>query len=149
MSTQIIILSLFIIPWLTMLFFGKENRRRFIPTGMFVVLTGGTIYQLLLISGLYIFKEIHYPLIQYGLLPVTAMWVLRFTYGRFWKYVVTNLIVDIGFAFVLIPFFGRLGLVGLGSRWVPLIAYAINFVHAVVIYLYQMWLENSARSRGI
>lgn len=96
MRNQIIILSLFIIPWLTMLFFGKEQRRRFIPTAMFVVLTSGTIYQLLLMSGLYIFKEIHFPLIQYGLLPVTAIWVLRFTYGRFWRYVVTNLILDIG-----------------------------------------------------
>ena len=140
MSNQVIILLMFIVPWLTLFFIGKHNLNRFISAGLFTAVTSGIIYQMGLIFNFWYFKEISFPLIMSGALPVAAMWILRFTYGRFWIYTLTNAFFDLGFAFVLFPWFSRTEILGIGP-WTGLIVYVINFIHAASIYGYQLWRE--------
>lgn len=140
MSNQVIILIMFIVPWLTIFFVRKQNLNRFISAGLFTAVTSGVIYQFGIIFGFWYFKEISFPLIMYGTLPVAAMWVLIFTYGRFWKYTLVNAILDLGFAFVLTPWFGQREILGT-IPWTGLIVYIINFIHAALIYAYQVWLD--------
>jgi hypothetical protein len=76
----------------------------------------------------------------YGFMPVLTIWVFKFTYGRFWMYMVTNTILDIGFNFFLLNYF-------LPSRGImdfnisPFMSLPITLMHAVVIYGYQMWQD--------
>ena len=143
MSNQVIILLMFIVPWLTLFFIGKQNLNRFMSAGLFTAVSSGVIYQFGIIFKFWYFKEISFPLIMYGTLPVAAMWVLKFTYGRYWIYTLTNAILDLGFAFVMFPWFGGREILGTGP-WTSLIVYVINFIHAALIYGYQVWREGDS-----
>lgn len=145
MSNQLLLWLLLIAPWLTLLLMNKEDLKRFMPAALFTAVTSGIIYQIGVAAKIWHFREIAFPIVMYGPLPVVALWVLRFTYGRFWLYVVTNAIIDLGFAFVMIPWFGWRAILGIGP-WTGLIVYAINFVHAALIYGYQMWQEGRIRT---
>lgn len=140
MSNQVIILLMFIVPWFTLILMGKQNIYRFISAGLFTAVSSGVIYQFGVIFIFWYFKEISFPLIMYGILPVAAMWVLRFTYGRYWIYIAANAILDLGFAFVMFPWFDRREILGIGP-WTTLIVYVINLFHAASIYGFQAWLE--------
>ncbi len=151
MSNQAIVLLLFIVPWLTLFFIRKQNLNRFISAGLFTAVTSVIIYQVGIMFDFWYFKEISFPLIMSGILPVASMWVLRFTYERYWLYTLTNAILDLSFAFVLIPWFGQREILGIGP-WTGLIVYVINFMHAALIYGYQVWwdsvLKHTLRERN-
>lgn len=105
MNNQIIIWSLFIIPWLSFLLMNKTDVKRLMPVALFSALTSGIIFELGVTAGLWNNLQAPYPLAlvqpyNYGANAAIAAWVLRFTYGRFWIYILTNALLDIGFAFV-------------------------------------------------
>lgn len=70
------------------------------------------------------------------------MWVFKFTNGHFGIYLLTNAILDIGFAYyfldILLPNRGIYDLVGITSFQVWL----INLGHALMLYLYEKWQES-------
>ncbi|MZP29766.1 hypothetical protein GTO91_08615 [Heliobacterium undosum] len=141
MDNQTISWILFIVPWVTILLMNNDDKKRFVPAGLFSGITSGLIYQLGMIADLWYFKDVNFPVIMYGLFAVAAIWVLKFTFGRFWVYTITNAILDAGFAYVIFPWFGRKGLIGVGD-WTSLFVYTINFIHAALIYGYQMWQDD-------
>lgn len=140
MSNQLILFLFLIIPLLTILLMKKQDIKRFMPVTLFTAFTSGIIYQIGIIAGVWYFREIAFPFVMYGFLPAVAAWIFRFTYGRFWLYILTNAIIDIGFAFILFPWFDRRGILGIGP-WTSIIVYLINFVHASILYIYQIWQE--------
>ena len=140
MSNQFILWLFLIVPLLTLLLMKKEDIKRFMPVTLFTAVTSGIIYEIGIIAGVWYFREIAFPFVMYGVLPAVAVWVFRFTYGRFWLYIVTNAIIDLVFAFILFPWFARRGILGIGP-WTCLIVYFVNFVHASLLYIYQMWQE--------
>ncbi|GAB6180926.1 hypothetical protein JCM14036_22450 [Desulfotomaculum defluvii] len=144
MSNQFIILLLLVVPWLTLLLMKKEDLKRFMPAALFTAFTSGIIYELGVMAEFWYFREVAFPLIMFGLLPVAAIWVLSFTYGQFWRYAITNAILDLGFAFVLFTWFGWRELIGVGP-WTRIIVYIINFLHSILIYGYQIWQERRIR----
>lgn len=151
MSNQILLLSMLIVPWLTLFFMKKESIKRYMPAAIFATATAILISDIGVRLGIWVIKETLYPLSQvlphyYGTMPVLTMWVLRFTYERFGVYMITNLILDIGFNFFLLnTFFPSRGIIDFNIS--PLRALPITLVHAVAIYGYQMWQENiSVRS---
>lgn len=140
MSHQLLLWILLVVPLLSLFLMNKKDLKRFMPVTLFTAVTSGIIYEIGIMVGVWYFQETAFPFIMYGLLPAGAIWVFRFTYGRFGLYLVTNAIIDLAFAFILIPWFSRIGLIGLGT-WSSLIIYLTNFVHACLLYGYQMWQE--------
>jgi hypothetical protein len=137
-TNRIIIFILFIVPWLTLFFMSKAYRSRFIASGLYTAVTSGVIYEIGLILGFWYFKEPTFPLVVYGTLPVTSMWVLRVTFEKFWVYTLTNAVLDVVFAFVLFPWWNRAGIIGT-YPWTGWVVYGINFFHAASIYAFQLW----------
>lgn len=145
MSNQVILWSMLIVPWLTLFFMPKEDIKRYMPAAIFATATAILISDTGVRLGIWIIKETLYPLSQvlphyYSAMPVLTMWVLRFTYGQFWLYMVTNLVLDIGFSFFLLNiFFPSRGILQMNIHPLPVLL--VTLVHAVVIYLYQLWQE--------
>lgn len=77
----------------------------------------------------------------YGLIPVLTLWIFKFTNGRVWRYLVVNVILDIGFAFFFLnawlPAINLYRLVGI----TPVQVFLINLVHMSLLYAYQKWQE--------
>ena len=144
MSNQTFLWASFIIPWLTLFFMKREDIKRFIPVALFTALLSLIIGE---IAGslrfweagetVFPFKATHPTVI--GALPVVTMWIFKFTYGRFWVYLVTNAILDLGFAFVFFPWLVLRGMMAFLSS--SLIVYLLNWVTQIVIYGYQIWQE--------
>lgn len=137
---QLILWMLLVVPLLSLFLMKKEDLKRFMPVTLFTAFTSGIIYEVGIMIGVWYFREIAFPFVLYGMFSAVAVWVFRFTYGQFGLYLVTNAIIDLGWAFVIMPLFNQIGLIGIG-RWTPIIIYILSLGHACLLYGYQMWQE--------
>ena len=113
-------LSIIVIPWLSLLFIGKRSMKRYSFAGIFIV-----IFEI--INHLYGHKrhwwkfydkrrafirdELPFSVGPY--MPL-SMWILKFSYGNFKKYVFLNVISDGLFAFLIIDVLKKLKIISLG-----------------------------------
>ncbi|MCU9611995.1 hypothetical protein OEV98_00295 [Caldibacillus lycopersici] len=112
-------IGLVLMPWLTLLFFGKQNMKRYSISGIFIV-----IFEI--INHLYgnkrkwwkfydkrnwfIKDELPFSIGPY--MPL-SMWILKFSYGNFKKFVLLNAIADSLFAFIFMEFLKKIKIVRL------------------------------------
>jgi hypothetical protein len=108
----------------------KEDIKRFMPVGLFATVTSAMILEMGITLGWWAYPVKLFPLQNvpylYGPIPVATMWLLKFTYGRFW----------------LEDYF-------LGSRGViqflsvsPMLDVFMTSALGIVIYGYQVWQES-------
>jgi hypothetical protein len=146
LSTNVIMWSMLFIPWSSLFLMKKDEARRWMPVAMFAVVLSTIIHDVGTALGFWATRESTFPFYQmfpyyFGTMPVLTIWVFKYTYGRFWMYFVINTILDIGFNFFLLNYF-------LPSRGIyefsisPFLSLPITLMHAVLIYGYQMWLDN-------
>jgi hypothetical protein len=112
-------LSIILIPWLSLLFIGKRNMRRYSFSGIFIV-----IFEI--INHLYghkrnwwkfydkrkAFIKDELPFSVGPYMPI-SMWLLKYSFGNFKKFVILNVIFDGLFAFIFIDVFKKLKIVRL------------------------------------
>ena len=109
-----LILAIIILPWLTFPFLGRKNIKHFWPGALFMSL-------FLMVEGFVAQQRKWWWFYQslkpnvLGLVPLTvgpffigSIWILRYTYGRFWLYLVVNFIVDSFFVYILLNWFTRI-----------------------------------------
>ena len=112
-------LSIIVIPWLSLLFIGKRSIKRYSLVGVFIV-----IFEI--INHLYGHKrkwwkfydkprsfikdELPFSVGPY--MPI-SLWLLKFSYGNFKKFVLLNAIADGLFAFIFIDVLKRLKIIRL------------------------------------
>lgn len=140
MSNQLILWLALFVPWLSLPFMKEVDRKRFMPSAFFSVFTSLTFYFIGVSAGFWYITDEFYPFIISGLLPVTTLWVIRFTYGRFWTYFITNAVLDLIYAFIIIPWSGDIGILGVGPITTVMV-FVISVMMAVLIYYYQAWQE--------
>ncbi|SMC35092.1 hypothetical protein [Sporomusa malonica] len=146
MSNQVLLWSMLILPWLTLFFMPKENIKRWMPIALFSALTSVLAVELGENLGWFIYGETAYPLrtpsyIIFGLNIVITMWLFNFLYGRFWRYIIIDTVLNFGFIYLFHVYF-------LGSRGLfhevgitPLQNALIVTFDGVLAYGYQMWQE--------
>ncbi|WP_251550292.1 hypothetical protein [Neobacillus muris] len=149
MLNKIILWVIFIGPWLTLFFLKKEDIKRFMPAAIFATF-------LMVLYNVYAFNEKHWvineaifpslrPLFAAGILggfPVITLWIFHFTYGRFWVYLVINILLDFMFAvfpmhYLLQDILGIYTLVKI-APWQRFILFVIE---AAIIYGYFKWQD--------
>jgi len=96
MSNKAILWSMLVPPWLTLFFMKRQEIKRWIPAALFVMVTNTIIVEVGVTWHIWETHENAYPLSEmisyiYGVLPVGAMWILKYTYGRFWLYAAVQL----------------------------------------------------------
>jgi len=146
MSNQFILWSMLLLPWLTLFFMRKGDIKRFMPAALFTSLTSMLVVEVGITLNLWVIQETAYPLrsLSYhlGLSPVLIIWLLYATYGRFWWYLVLNVIQNFGFTYLLISFLSNRGieqLIGISPFQTTIVA----SIHGILIYGYQMWQEDA------
>lgn len=144
MSNQIILWSMFFLPWLTLFFMKKEDIKHYMPVALFAIITTVIIHDTGLTFGYWTVQESAFPLNQtfpyfYGTVPVLTMWIIKFTYDRYWLYILVYAILGLGFAFTLLNNFfpnrGIYSLIGITSFQVWL----VYLVHVSLLYVYHSW----------
>ncbi|MDR3590460.1 MAG: hypothetical protein P4N41_12475 [Negativicutes bacterium] len=148
MSNQVILWGMLILPWLTLFFMPKEDIKRWMPAALFVMVTNTLIVETGVTWKVWETHENVYPLNEmisfvYGALPVGAMWILKYTYGRFWLYTAVQIMGGLVLILFVQPMLHRRGIfVWLDEKALGGIgAFATTVVHLISVYLYQMWQE--------
>jgi hypothetical protein len=147
MSIQIILWSMLIIPWLTLLFMKKEDVKRFMAVTLFAIVTGLLINDIAETLNLFIVRQTVFPLSHtmpyaLSLFPVATIWVFRFTYGRFWLYMTANLVLDLFFNLLIMPLILKMGILE-QNNFSTYKGLLLTLVHAVLLYGYQLWQEDA------
>ncbi|BBB93477.1 MAG TPA: hypothetical protein PKA28_19360 [Methylomusa anaerophila] len=146
MSNQVLLWLILILPLLTLFFMPKENIKRWTPVALFSALTSVIAVELGENLGWFIYEEAAYPLrtpsyIIFGLNIVVTIWSFHFLYGRFWRYIVIDTVLNFGFIYLFhVYFLGGRGLfheVGL----TPFLNTLIVTFDGVLAYGYQIWQE--------
>lgn len=146
MTNQVFSWSLFIVPWLTLLFIKRDDIKRYMPVAILAALLTTVIHDIGINLGFWMVRENAFPLYEmlpyfFGLIPVLTIWIFKFTNGRFRVYSIVNIIFDVGFVYFflgwLLPIRGIYELTGITKPQVLL----INIVHFSILYLYQKWQE--------
>lgn len=146
MNNQVLLWSMLILPWLTLFFMPKETIKRWMPVALFSALTSVLAVELGENLGWFIYSEAAYPLrtplyIIFGLNIVITMWLFYFSYGRFWRYMGIDIILNFVFIYLFHVYF-------LGSRGLFYEVGITPFVNTLIVtfdgalaYGYQMWQE--------
>ncbi|WP_371380892.1 hypothetical protein [Sporomusa aerivorans] len=146
MSNQVILWSMLIVPWLTLFFMPKENIKYFMPVAIFSALTSILVVEAGESLGWFTYGEEIFLLrthsyIIFGLNIITTIWLLHFTYGKFWIYLAIDIVLNFAFIYLVhVYFLGNRGLfqeVGIS----PFLNASITTLDGVLVYGYQMWQE--------
>ncbi len=125
----------------------KEDIKRYMPVALFTVITSLLIFEVGGTLNLWVVRETVFPLsyslpFVFGFLPVVAIWVFKFTYERFGLYVITNLVLDLDFNFLVMPLVVSRGILEL-INFTYLKGFFVVTLHAFLIYGYQLWQEDA------
>ena len=122
MNNQISLWSMIILPIFTLFFMRKDDMKRYLPVGVLSAFASTIIGNTGVTLGFWIHQETAYPLhnimpFNIGLNLVLTIWLFKFTYRKLGVYLITNIILDIMFAFFLFqiyfPIRGMMHLVGI------------------------------------
>ncbi|WP_227937363.1 hypothetical protein [Alkalihalobacillus deserti] len=145
----LIIRLILFLPWFTLLFMKKKFIKRYTPVATFSALLV-TLYAELAYTQDWLIQNvvitdalITFLPFTFGIFFVGTIWIFAVTFGRFWLFLIVNVVVDSLFAFglhkfVIVPL-GIIKEVKHGSLEVFL-AFVIM---AVLLYLYQLWIEGA------
>jgi len=152
MSNQIIVWSVLIVPWFSLIFMSKEEIRRFMPLALFTMVVTSITIEAGITLNLWSIRETTYPLNHtlsyvYGLAPVVAMWIFKFTYNRFWIYAAADTVFNLGFGFLFTPWLANREIKDLYTSRFNVFLIVTGL--AVLLYLYQMWQENAWADRKV
>ncbi len=146
MSNQVILWSMFILPWFSLFFMKRVDIKRYMPVALFATTTSILIAEIGDTLKWWSFMETAYPLHNmsyiYGLNPVSLLWIMKFTYRKFGVFIIADAILNLGFAYLLLGYF-------LHSRGIfsyltltPFHVLLITTVHGIISYGYQLWQES-------
>jgi hypothetical protein len=143
MSNQMILWGTLLIPWLSLIFVPRNDIKRFMATGLFTLVLSTIACEAGVANGWWHFRETTYPLAllptyNYGLYPIVPIWILKYTYGRFWRYFAAEVIANIAFIYIFLGWMETRGVIDIPGK---LIAFVLTMVIALLLYGYQMWQE--------
>lgn len=107
------------LPWLSLPLLGKKTLKRFLPAAIFIALLVHYEGKLAKKRKWWLYYQSIHPKVPggftltWGTFLIGSMWILKFTYGRFWVYTLVNLIVDSGFTYILTEPLKKVGIVSL------------------------------------
>ncbi|MBP2642858.1 MAG: hypothetical protein H6Q67_745 [Firmicutes bacterium] len=146
MSNQVILWISLIAPWLTLFLMPRESIKRYLPTGLLVTVLSIIFTEIGIANGWWAIRETTYPLAlipsyTYGAFPVLSMWILKFLYGRFKIFVVTEVVMNILLSFVIYPWIAGRGIKDFFISNAGIITFGFASAIALIAYIFQAWHE--------
>ncbi|MGE8206663.1 hypothetical protein ACQKP0_19320 [Heyndrickxia sp. NPDC080065] len=136
-----------LLSWLSLPFLGRRNIKRFLPASILIVLIEGINVQVGKKRKWWVFYNKpnsyfsgEFPF-NIGPHLVGSMWILKWTFGNFKRFILLNAIVDAFFTFPLIRFLKKLKVATLVriNNWQ---FFLYIFYKAFLLYWFQYLFEN-------
>ena len=145
------ILVIMLLPWLTVPFIGKKAMKRFSLTSIFIGLLFG-------LQSVYANKNawwrVHthlFPRVMgeipfiFGPFFVGAIWILKFTYGKYIRYTLLNLGVDTFHIYIFVKWLHRMGIASL-IRLKDYQALLLLTANASIMYGFQRLIDKKVNT---
>jgi hypothetical protein len=147
MFNRILLWTVFILPWILLIFFDKKRIKRFMPAGLFSALIMTIIFQLAERLNWWVVKETIFPLTNttpfvYSFYIVVPVIVLYFTFNSFLIYMLVNAIIDAIYAFGITKWMEYLGIYEFNNIN-SFGRFLFMQIVAVLIYLFQKWQDEA------
>ncbi|MED4207565.1 hypothetical protein [Neobacillus mesonae] len=121
MKNRIIILfAILIIPWLTVPFLGKNALKKYLPAAILMAFVTKVLDSFgkknkwwRFYKGITPFNSMNF--FNFGPYIVTSLWILKFSYGKFQLYLITNMILHILFTFLGLEYLKRFKIASLSN----------------------------------
>lgn len=140
-------LLIIILPWFTVPLLGKSTFKRYLPAGIFISIMVRIVNVIAKKRKWWWWYEPLHPKIS-GVIPfilgpfiVGSMWILKWTYGKFFKYMTLNLIFDSVFTYVVVHYLTKFGIASLVRMKKIQLMYVFT-VLASLLYIFQSLKEN-------
>ncbi|MCM3729083.1 hypothetical protein M3226_26040 [Neobacillus cucumis] len=152
MLATIIRIGLLLIPWLTVFFIPKNVFKKYSPVAIFASLLVAincmfsVPFKWWTVKGGLINKVINDLSFILGPFFIGTIWIFRLTFGKFWLYLLTNILIDLFLAYPINWIMQKLKvykLVNYKSKHVFFIA----IFFALVIYPYQLFITRTKSSK--
>lgn len=147
MSNQTLLWLSFVLAWASTLFLKKEEMRRYMPAALFCIVALTFILEAGITLQWWVVTETTFPLVNmpifiYGSYLIGTIWILKYTYGRFWIFLATNIILDFILIFFILDWLVQRGVCIFYISYFQVLL--ITTLLAVLIYGYQLWQEGAA-----
>lgn len=147
MFKKIILYGVLLISWFSLFKLDRDSFKRYLPVGTFTSL----IYTLLSKTNesqkWWKVTETIFPRLPsnfpfaYGPFLFLPIWVFKFTFDKFWLYLMTNTALGYLFAYPITDFFEKLGVYKM-KRMTRNQLFLLSFSSSIVIYLYQVFIND-------
>jgi hypothetical protein len=117
------------------------------PAALFTAITTILIIDMGVRINWWIIRETIYPLyevlpLSFGVFLAMDIWILKYTYGRFWLYTIVQVLLGFVFIFLVQPWLSLRG-IWVRTNVTNFLAYLPAIPQFIFIYLYQMWQEDA------
>lgn len=108
------------LPWFSILFLPRSSLNKYFPVAMFTAFLSGIYCYISYVNSGWTVKGgwktrfLNDFSFTFGPMFVGDLWIFHFTYGKFKKYFLANLVIDGFFAYVLMPLFDKINLFRIG-----------------------------------
>ncbi len=144
--SKALLLLMMILPWFTVLMLGKSSFKRYLPASLFIVFVVRIVNFIAKKRKWWWWYETLHPKVS-GVIPfmwgpflIGSMWILKFTYGKFVRYMLLNLVVDGAFTYGLVYYLQKFGIASL-VRLKKINLLLIFFVESLLLYGFQYFKE--------
>ncbi|QOR64710.1 hypothetical protein IM538_12625 [Cytobacillus suaedae] len=141
-----LLFGVMLLPWLSIPLLGNKYIKRFLPATIFIT-------SFVHFEGLYaerrkwwwFFERLHPKMngmtpFLLGPFTVGTLWILRFTFGNFLLFIVTNFLVHLAFVFPLLNWLTKIG-IGSLIRFNRMQLLALFTFKSALLYVFQMFVE--------
>lgn len=145
MSDKLFLWLTFILPWLSLIFMNRRDIKRYMPGALFTAITGVLIFDIAASINWWSITETVFPFSfvsphLIGLAPVVTMWLLKFTYRKWWYFLTVDAIFNLGHTYIFIPYLIARGIM---LSNIPLwYGFVLATINGILLYGYQMWQED-------
>ncbi len=148
---KMFLLVIMILPWLSLQLLGKKAIQRFYPGALF-------IFFLVLVESIFVKKRVWWRFFEkllpnvmgelpflFGPLFVGALWILKFSFGNFLRYIILNVVTNLLIAYPGMSILRKMGIVSL----VRLKHYQMGVLlmaQSVLMYIVQIVAEKNRKT---
>ncbi len=144
---KLLLLLMLVFSWLSLLLMGKNSVKRFLPAGVFMALI--TMWENVVAkrrTWWWWYEKFHpklpgsFPFV-WGPFMIGSIWILKLTYGKFFRYLLLNFAVDSIFTFILVDkWLTKWGIASL-VRMKKIQLSLLLFIDSLLLYGFQYLIE--------
>jgi len=150
---KFLLFLIMILPWFTLPFLGGKAIKRFLPAAIFISIVSKVIDIIAEKRGWWKYYTTIHPLLK-GSMPLvlgpffaSAFWSLKNTYGKFVSYIMSSLLLHVGFATIGMWILKRLRITSLVKMNRVQLVIVLLF-RALVLYGFQFTKESMEKRRN-